>query len=213
MLHFIDQYDADLGETAAALLSAEFGAEYDVLKTSDLKSEELTQKAFGLIENLSYFKTIKFEFVAMLIFDVLIGNQDRHPYNWQILFKDERSFFGPLYDNGASLGWQLSDDELNLMLDSSPKYNRFFKNTKVKAGLFENPQPPLNAIHVLRYCKVHYPDEVIRIMRLLEDFDMDKYIEFIDGFPLISLIRKKFLKQLIKFRLDKILKIMNRRDE
>lgn len=29
MLHFIDQYDVDFGETGASLFAAEFGAEYD----------------------------------------------------------------------------------------------------------------------------------------------------------------------------------------
>lgn len=43
----------------------------------------------------------------MNLFDMLIGNQDRHPYNWVILFKNGEAFFGLLFDNGASMGFQL----------------------------------------------------------------------------------------------------------
>src|SRR5690625_4675922 len=104
MIHFINQYNADSGETGAALLSAELGKPYDDLKEDNLPSIELVEKSFSVIESLPYFQAIKHDFVAMNIFDLLIGNQDRHPFNWQILFKGNKHFFGPLYDNGASLG-------------------------------------------------------------------------------------------------------------
>src|SRR5690625_3834757 len=93
MIHFINQYNADSGETGAALLSAELGKPYDDLKEDNLPSIELVEKSFSVIESLPYFQAIKHDFVAMNIFDLLIGNQDRHPFNWQILFKGNKHFF------------------------------------------------------------------------------------------------------------------------
>ena len=213
MLHFIDQYDVDFGETGASLFAAEFGAEYDSLRESNLKSKDLTNKSFSLFERFSYFEYIRYDFIAMNIYDILIGNQDRHPFNWQILFRDDKSFFGPLYDNGASLGWQLSDRELKQMLESQPRMNQYFKRTKVKAGLLEDKQPPLRANHVLNYLKVNYPKEMNKVEALLRNFDTDIYHKFIEEFPLISDIRKEFLVKLINFRMEKLLEILQKEEE
>lgn len=38
-----------------------------------------------------------------MIFDALIGEQDRHEENWWITEKQGKSFISPLYDNGDSL--------------------------------------------------------------------------------------------------------------
>ena len=213
MIHFINQYNADSGETGAALLSAELGKPYDDLKEDNLPSIELVEKSFSVIESLPYFQAIKHDFVAMNIFDLLIGNQDRHPFNWQILFKGNKHFFGPLYDNGASLGWQLPDLKLQGMLDSESKMNKYFKNMKVKSGLFENTQPPLKSLQVLSYCIKHYQDEIKKLSKILGRFDMDYYENYIDTFPLISSVRKQFLIKVIEFRIGKILSIIKKEAE
>ena len=44
-------------------------------------------------------------FMDMALFDVLIGNTDRHQENWGIIFKpDKICSLSPLFDNGTSLG-------------------------------------------------------------------------------------------------------------
>src|SRR5690625_795833 len=68
MRNFVDQYDADLDESGAVLLDAEFGCNYDLLQRSNLQSQELIEEGFSLIEQFSYFKDIKFSFIAMNIF-------------------------------------------------------------------------------------------------------------------------------------------------
>jgi hypothetical protein len=208
MLHFIDQYNVDIGETGASLLLAELRNEYDLLTKSPLKDMALIEMSFSLFERFSYVEIIKFDFIMMNIYDVLIGNQDRHPFNWQILFNGDKCFFGPLYDNGASLGWQFSDGQLNKMMLSQSALHKFFKNTRIKAGLFENKQPPLKATQVLTYLKLHYSNELKQIVNTLKKFDFERYSTFIEQFPLISKVRKEFLITLIKFRMNKLLQII-----
>ncbi|MBT2217577.1 HipA domain-containing protein [Virgibacillus dakarensis] len=108
MKHFRYQWGAEYGETASSLLSAEFEDEFDDLQNSNLKNEQLMYKFFSLFKEFSLFHFFKKDFVFMNLFDILIGNQDRHAHNWQVLYIDDKPIFGPLYDNGASLGWQLS---------------------------------------------------------------------------------------------------------
>lgn len=205
MKHFIKQFNVDSGETGAALLSAEFEAEYDSLQDMPIKSEELIKQSFRLFEQFSYFDEIRFDFIAMNVFDILIGNQDRHPYNWQILFKDRKYFFGPLYDNGASLGWQLSDDRINDMMKNTSKMNKFFKNMKVKAGLIENKQPLLKVNHLLIYFKQNYPKDLRMFIDRFYNFPYDIYNCFLQDVPLISEIRKEFLKEMLQYRMNKII--------
>lgn len=213
MRHFIDEHEADYGEVGAALLTAQLEESYAELVELDGSSSELTKRAFTVIERFSYFKEIKFEFIAMNIFDILIGNQDRHPFNWQILFKGDKSYFGPLYDNGASLGWQLSDDQLEEMLEHEPKMNRYFKNTEVKAGLYENKTPPLKAKDVITYLSLNHSIELNKVIDRLRSFNWDEFILFINEFPLISETRKKFTIRFIEFRMDKIIELVERLGE
>ena len=42
-------------------------------------------------------------FIKIMVFDALIGEQDRHEENWGITEKPGKSFISPLYDNGDSL--------------------------------------------------------------------------------------------------------------
>lgn len=42
-------------------------------------------------------------FIRIMIFDALIGEQDRHEENWGIITKNDKFYISPLYDNGDSL--------------------------------------------------------------------------------------------------------------
>lgn len=207
MLHFITQYGADYGEPGASLLAAELD-KYEQLQNSKLNSELLIRECFHLIQEFSMFQIIKQEFITMQIFDILIGNQDRHPFNWQVLFKAGAPFFGPLYDNGASLGWQLSEQQLIVMNNSEAQMNKYFKNTKLKVGLIEDTQARIKAKDVLYSCNMLFPEETFNTLQLLEEMDLKGYNQFIDDMPLISKVRKEFLKEFISFRRDKLIYII-----
>lgn len=55
-------------------------------------------------------------FVAVIGFDALVGNQDRHLFNWGVIvhLKGERPpRFSPVYDSARGLLWNESDDRLS----------------------------------------------------------------------------------------------------
>lgn len=205
MVHFVKQYNAQHGEPGAPLLIYQFGKSYESLITSPLKSKELFEIGINLFEEFKFFNLIKDEFLMMNIFDIIIGNQDRHPFNWQILFADKHDFFGPLYDNGASLGWQLPDSKLTNMIENLTSMNKFYKNTRLKCGLFEHTQPPIKVNDVLALLNSRFPNEMKSICIRLEQFNYEAYNEYIDDLPLISNVRKEFLKLFIKFRTHKVI--------
>lgn len=47
-----------------------------------------------------------------LLFDALIGNTDRHQDNWGVLTRGSVSQMAPAFDNGTSLGYELSPDRM-----------------------------------------------------------------------------------------------------
>lgn len=61
---------------------------------------------------------------------------------------------------------------------------------------------------MLKYVKINYPNELLKIKNMLQNFDMEQYITFIEDLPLISSIRKDFLITLIEFRRSKILQFV-----
>lgn len=66
-------------------------------------------------------KAILAGFVRMLGFDAIVGNNDRHHYNWGVIedIHGERPFrFAPVYDSARALFWNLSEKRL---------VNKFFR--------------------------------------------------------------------------------------
>lgn len=193
MCHFVDENDAEYGEVGAVLLEAEMEKDYNELQTDNGKSKALANKAFEILGKFSYFPVIKNDFINMIIFDILIGNQDSHPYNWQVLFnKDNSYFFAHLYDNGTSLGWQLDDSFLEKLISNESKMNQFFKKTRLKAGMLGNTTPKIKIQNVIRTVKRLYPAELMATCKQLEEMNMGEYSRYIEGLPLISDIRKIF---------------------
>lgn len=57
---------------------------------------------FEKIHNMD-FRLVSRDFWEMVLFDAILGNNDRHPGNWSIVKKDNKRELSPIYDNGACL--------------------------------------------------------------------------------------------------------------
>lgn len=80
--------------------------------------------------------------ISTLIFDSIIGNEDRHQENWGIIVStviEQRGFFfsrktpvpktsykfAPIYDSGSSLGRELREEKVDQMLTDSVQLNAY----------------------------------------------------------------------------------------
>lgn len=54
------------------------------------------------------------EYIKLLLFDALVGNNDRHFYNWGCIksLSGNDVHFSPIYDTARGLLWNISDEEL-----------------------------------------------------------------------------------------------------
>ncbi|MEZ4948259.1 MAG: hypothetical protein R2784_02520 [Saprospiraceae bacterium] len=65
-------------------------------------------------------------FLRLLLFDALVGNNDRHFYNWGVITnirKNHRPFFSPIYDTARGLFWNLSDSRIDSFFDKNGRIN------------------------------------------------------------------------------------------
>lgn len=87
------------------------------------------------------FQNIFKEFVKMLLFDALIGNNDRHYFNWGVithLRQNRKPYFSPIYDTARGLLWNLSETKL-LSLFSNKQLDtyliKYLNGSKPKIGV------------------------------------------------------------------------------
>lgn len=57
---------------------------------------------FEKIHNMD-FRLVSRDFWEMVLFDAILGNNDRHPGNWSIVKKGNERSLSPIYNNGACL--------------------------------------------------------------------------------------------------------------
>lgn len=200
--NFVDEYKAKMHEEGGALLPSLVEG-YNELQESTLKNMELIDAGFHVLTQLEIWGVIKEQYIDMLVFDVFIGNQDRHPFNWMILFFDTGIRFSPIYDNGASLGFRFDDEKLTEMTSNITRFNKYIRSARVKAGLFERGN--VKARDLLAYIQDCFPDEFTKSVKKLKNFDIEKYNQFIQSLELLNDIQKKWLNLIIPARKEKIL--------
>lgn len=200
--NFVDESGATIYEEGGVLLASLVDG-YNELQESSLKNLPLIDACFEIVSKLDLWELIKLQFIEMLVFDILIGNQDRHPFNWQILYFGTGIKFSPIYDNGASLGFRFEDERLIEMTSNSAQINKYVRNTRVKAGLLERKN--VKATDLLTFLQMHYPNELVSIVKKLKCFNVDIYRQFIQSLDLLSDAQKTWLQLIVPYRREKIL--------
>jgi HipA-like C-terminal domain len=77
------------------------------------------------------------DFVKMLVFDALIGNNDRHLYNWGLLAHSVKKGivgFSPVYDTARGLFWNITDKDLQTYISYPTKIDKYIANSRPKIG-------------------------------------------------------------------------------
>jgi hypothetical protein len=75
-------------------------------------------------------KSIMNEFLKLLILDALIGNNDRHFYNWGILRNvkgDLNPIFSPIYDTARGLFWNDHEDKIRRWFNNKSRLQQFIR--------------------------------------------------------------------------------------
>jgi hypothetical protein len=125
-----------------------------------------------------------------------------------------RHRFAPFYDNGSSLGRELTEEKIKTLLSSKEAFNHFFKGGK--SDIIMNSGKKMTFLETIDYALCHYPEECKHfIVKHLNQYNKDEFetlINMIDeNYPehdfaksRISNIRKTFIVTLINARIQYI---------
>lgn len=92
---------------------------------------------------------------------------------------------------------------------SESTFNKYVRNTRVKAGLFEK----VKAKDLLMYIGDHYPNELEKSIKRLENFNLEEYNDYIFSVDLLSDEQKRWLTRIIPARKEKILEWVQDRED
>jgi hypothetical protein len=110
--------------------------------TTNLSLTSFLERRVGLLGGLDFWSRV-------IVFDALIGNTDRHPENWGIIWRGygsgARCRLSPAYDNGTSLGYEFADDRLAALddawvaryIDRGSHHMRLRHDSPQRAGHFQ----------------------------------------------------------------------------
>ena len=146
-------------------------------------------------------------FIELLVFDAIVGNNDRHHYNWGLIGDIEKKNklirFAPIYDTARGLLWNKTDRDIKkmfLQLNDKMQIKAYLKKSKPRVSYNTNPEA--NHFELIEY-----------ICELNNDYKeiVMKYINKKKEEKIISYFRKNFQKLFILERSELIIKILRLR--
>lgn len=168
------------------------------------------------------------EFYKIVIFDILIGNSDRHHSNWAILargivYKTPEDMFdvffnysmSPLYDNGSSLCAYEDNNNLEIFFKDKMKFEALV-NTKSKSAIGWEDESPIRHFELLKKIKNNAYDSTIQYIEKIKiNINEEKIDKILSEFNnnIISIDMKKLLKMYLLERRKRILRIYDLKDE
>jgi len=177
----------------------------------ELNSVQLFKEALRSVFPV-YYQELLEDFCYLLLFDALVGNNDRHFYNYGVV-RDvtgrQRPYFSPIYDTARALLWNEPEAKL-LSLHRKPKeadafLNRYVKGSRPKIGW--DGQKNINHFDIVKllmtteFCltaeeirQFYQQDKLARLLRVLDT-------EFKD---LISPERLDLMKRCLQIRFTHI---------
>ena len=190
---------------------------------SNLKySVQMLQKSLNGIININ-------ELYKVIIFDILIGNSDRHHSNIAIIskgmvYKTKEEMLdiyfdyklSPLYDNGSSLcSYEDNNDNLEIFFKDKMKFEALV-NTKSKSAIGWKNQRPIRHFELLKKLREHVYDLTINYIEKIKcninEESIDKILKQFDN-KIISEDMKELLKMYILERRKRMIEIYNLKDE
>lgn len=151
-------------------------------------------------------------FAGMCIFDAWIANQDRHEDNWAVLHPMVRregleARLSPIYDNGSSLAFNLSDERMESLLNGSfPNVHSWA--SRAKAERLERVGPQNRRVGLV--------EAASQAMQLCTDIgkefwrtqllniDMAEVRRLAHVIPEMSATRSTFIEQLLVHNMERI---------
>ena len=149
-------------------------------------------------------------YTRMLAFDAIVGNNDRHHYNWGVVVHGHRRhkpYFSPIYNSARALFWNNEESKL----EEIKKYPnpqrlpafiaRYVKNSRPKTGWDGVNRP--DHFTLIQKIYQNYPDLRSVMSDLCHQQLLQRIRETLNGEfgPLMSALRREIILHCLKHRL------------
>ncbi len=134
-------------------------------------------------------------FIKIMIFDALIGEQDRHEENWGITEKQGKNFISPLYDNGDSLLREFRNIEnAKKYYDDIKDFNAYINRSQTIIYKEDN-KSKYKHFELIQYLHDNYPQYVIPEINNLKKLTDEIIEELVNKIPdeLLTDEHKKYI--------------------
>jgi hypothetical protein len=152
---------------------------------------------------------LEHEIVKIIVFDAFIANQDRHCENWGVIQDANTIRFAPIFDNGASLGFNSAEERIKLMLKDDMMFKSFTNraNSLIKIGEREKTKVKLLITHL--YTK--HPDVVSEEIARLDHLQIEDLRHILNTIPLevMSEVQKQWVEKLLIYRRNWLKELIN----
>jgi len=163
------------------------------------------------------YEILMLEFIKLLVFDALIGNNDRHFYNWGVIRNvqgKQKPVFSPIYDTARGLFWNDHEDKLIEIYNNKNRLYSFIKkysdNSTPKIGW--DGFKKLSHFELVEKLKtLPFTLNCETIKNICSDAKINEVIGMIDKEfgQLMSFKRRELIKIYLLYRHDCIKKIFN----
>lgn len=182
-----------------------------------LNRDNQPRNNFYTISNIEYIlntigEKLFNDFIKIMIFDALVGEQDRHEENWGIQRVDGGYRLSPLYDNGCSLLRNFKDETYaKKYYDGTKNFDSYINQSKTLIYK-ENNNKKYKHFELIKFLYIRYQEIVYREIINLKKLD-DKVInEIVNKIPddLLTNIHKKYIILYLIRRRNILLEIIER---
>jgi hypothetical protein len=163
------------------------------------------------------FDSVFDSFIAMLVFDALIGSMDRHPRNWGVIapMTDPAStgsghfHFSPIYDSARALLWDLNDAKVKALVGSNGELNRYIERSSPRIGVPHCAQK-CNHFQLISYLASKHNSLLVQNLQKLPSCTVGLASDLLHRWPfrdVFSTVRREGILKIIQIRFDRLMSI------
>lgn len=150
-----------------------------------------------------------YQFLKIMIFDALIGEQDRHEENWGVTRKSGTYKISPLYDNGCSLLREFYDEKnAKKYYDGIKNFDNYIKRSRTI--IYKQDGTKYKHFELIEELYKKYPVQIKREIENLEKLTDSKIENIVNKIPnnIITEKHKEYIIKYIKIRKEILLDII-----
>ncbi|WP_286732638.1 MULTISPECIES: HipA domain-containing protein [Sphingobacterium] len=157
------------------------------------------------------FEPLMKEFVKMLVFDAIVGNNDRHFYNWGVKRSinsiEKMITFAPLYDSARGLMWNLSEENIKKYLvnydtNGGTLFSKYLTNSCPRISIDANKT--VNHFDLVEFLKNYSNENSSIVCELISEVNERKILTLLNEeiFIYFTEERKRIITLVIEKRFE-----------